>query len=310
MPGPRGKWLVVIAALLLIAAALGVILSGGGAGRRWDEEVLSPGGPDKVAVVRIAGQIGSTGGLVTPGASPDEIVGQLDRASTDERVKAVIVELDTPGGGVVASDTIYAKVRQVRRRKPVIALMEDVAASGGYYIAAGANEVVANGASLTGSIGVILLVPNVQRAADKLGIEPVVIKSGPYKDIASPFREMTPEEHRILQTLIDEAYAQFVSVVAAGRRLDPARVREIGDGRVYTGRQARELGLVDYLGGRDRAFARARTLAHTPRASLVRYTRRRGLFERVLGLTSGIGARLPAGVDVELRPGLKYLWIP
>jgi protease-4 len=192
----------------------------------------------------------------------------------------------------------------------VVALMEDVAASGGYYIAAGANEVVANGSTLTGSIGVILMVPNVQRAADKLGIEPVVIKSGPYKDIASPFRQMTPEEHQILQALIDEAYAQFVSVVAAGRRLDPARVREIADGRVYTGRQAKELGLIDHLGGRDRAFARARALGRAPRASLVRYERRPGLLGTFLGVAAGLGPKLPAGVDVELRPGLKYLWIP
>ncbi|MGH2770521.1 MAG: S49 family peptidase, partial [Actinomycetota bacterium] len=153
-----------------------------------------------------------------------------------------------------------------------------------------------------------------EKAADKLGIRPMVFKSGPHKDLASPFRTPTPEEEAILQGVIDEAYGQFVAAVASGRKMAEARVREIADGRIYTGAQARSLGLVDHLGGRDLALRRARELAKAPRARLVRYTRSPGLLGSLVGIRgaslSGLLPERARGLGIDLTPGLKYLWLP
>lgn len=307
---------MLVAVLLLgglwVAAVTLPGRAGGGAAR-WEEEVLEEGGPKKVAVVTLFGEITADPDTRADGAGAGKVTSQLEQAIEDGDVAAVLLDLDTPGGTVVGSDLILRKVREVRRAgKPVVGLMQEVAASGGYYVAAGADEVVANPSTLTGSIGVILVVPNVERAADKIGIQPVVIKSGPHKDIASPFREMTPEERAILQGVIDEAYAQFVGVVAEGRKLAEPRVRELADGRIYTGAQAKEAGLVDHLGDRDLAFRRATELGRAPGASLVRYVRKPGLLEDVLGLPRRItaGEVLREGLGIDLRPGLKYLWLP
>lgn len=318
MAGKRGRLILVGLVVVLFVAALWVAafsLAGRVPGRftgEWDEEVLEAGGRDKIAVVAVAGEITSDLSPFAGGAAAGKVLSQLDQALEDPDVRGVVIDLETPGGTVVGSDLIYRKLAEVRDRgKPAVALMNEVAASGGYYIAAGATEVVANPATLTGSIGVILFIPNVARAADKVGIEPVVIKSGPLKDIGSPFRDMTLEERTILAAIIDEAYGQFVAVVAEGRELPEARVREIADGRIYTGRQAQSLGLVDHLGGRELAFSRARELSKAEDATVVRYTRSPGLLETVLGIPPGFSAPdlLEEGLGVDLRPGLKYLWL-
>lgn len=281
--------------------------------RKWREELLlgNPRGP-KVAMIPIHGPITSTRRV--PGGTADDTVLLLHRAIEDPKVTAVILDLETPGGAVVSSDIIHRKVREVRRKgKPAVALMGDVAASGGYYIAAAANEIVANSATLTGSIGAIWMVANLEGTADKIGLKPTIIKSGTHKDIASPFRKISPEDLKILQTLIDQAYGQFVAVVSEGRRIEEEKVREIADGRIYTGAQARELGLIDHLGGRELALRRARELADAPRAGLVRYVRAPGILEnlvRVPPRAVGLEGVLGGFPDLDLRPGLKYLWLP
>jgi protease-4 len=312
----RAVWILIAAGILAVlalwAAAFAFILPGGGGFYgEYEERVIKEGSQDKVVLIDVLGEITSVpAGPLTEAATDDAITSQLDQAVEDPEVVGVILDLDTPGGSVVASDNIYRKVLDLRTKgKPVVALMEEVAASGGYYISAAANEVVANPTTITGSIGVIILIPNVEEAANKLGIRPIVIKSGPHKDIASPFRDIPPDELEILKGLIDEAYTQFVQVVASGRKMDEGRVREIADGRILTGNQAKSLGLIDHLGGLDLALGRVRALAESPRASLVRYQRAFGLGDLFASLGAGRNS-ISQELVSELRPGLKYLWLP
>ena len=219
-----------------------------------------------VAIVRVEGQI-------LPGDAPDGLFGvggayaelitrQLRALQRNPAVKAVVLRVDSPGGEVVASDEIAKEVKRTREAgKKVVVSMGSLAASGGYYVSAGADRILANPTTTTGSIGVIGVIPNAQELLSTLGIQIQVIKSGPFKDQGSPFRPLTDEERAIFQRMIDEAYEQFVQVIAEGRKLDPARVREIGDGRIYTGLQAQQLGLVDEFGDLRRAIQVAAELA-------------------------------------------------
>jgi protease-4 len=151
---------------------------------------------------------------------------------------------------VVPSQEIYQEVRSIREKgKKVVVSMGSVAASGGYYIAAASDKIVANPGTLTGSIGVIMELANVEGLLQKIGVQSVVIKSGRHKDIASPFRKMTPEERELIQKVLDDVHDQFIDAVAEGRSMQPSEVRALADGRIFTGRQAKEKGLVDELGG-------------------------------------------------------------
>lgn len=320
MAAGKGKWVFIILAIILVSSLwIGAIVffftrssgSGGEFAGEFKEKVVDEGNTDKVVMIGLSGVITSeaTGPEVI---NDDDVDKQLDQAVDDDNVVAVILDLDTPGGEVVASDNINRQVQKVRRaRKPVVALMNATAASGGYYIAAASNEIVANSETLTGSIGVILTVFNVEGAASKLGIEEIVIKSGPHKDIASPFRPIPPDEQKILQDLVDQSYARFIDVVARGREMESAKVRELADGRIYSGAQAQRLGLVDRLGDRDTAFNRAKALAKAPGAQLVRYEKSVSLGQ----LLNPLGAAAQRGTleqqtGIHLRPTLKYLWLP
>ncbi|TEU22242.1 MAG: signal peptide peptidase SppA [Anaerolineales bacterium] len=269
---------------------------------------------DAVAIVRVEGVIVSGSPPVSPfgdgGAYSDQIVEHLEQAQKDSSVKAIVLRINSPGGSVVASDEIYQQM--LKMEKPIVVSMGELAASGGYYISAPADLVMANPATLTGSIGVIAQVTNLEELMEKIGVEVVVIKSGIHKDEGSPFREMTEEEKAIWQAIIDEAYGQFVTIVAEGRDLPEEKVREIADGRVYTGKQAMEQGLVDELGNLPQAIDRAAELGGIegePR--LVEYHRPPTLFETFLGsLVSPFQpfdlARL---LDLEGRPSLQYLYL-
>lgn len=274
MSGKRWVALVTAGVLFLGMVYVAGRLGGGGASRstgRWQEEFVQGEGLDKVAVVEIEGEIMDTSDLPQAAASED-IVSQLRQARLDDAVKAVILDLNTPGGSVVASDQIHSEVLELRRAgKPVVASMGEVAASGGYYVASAAERIVANPSTFTGSIGVILVLLNLEGTAGKIGVEPIVIKSGRLKDIGSPFRTLTEEEREILQAMIDESYDRFVDVVSEGRHLPETEVRELATGRPYTGSQARDLGLVDRLGNFDAAVEVARRLAGLEQATVVRY---------------------------------------
>jgi protease IV len=176
------------------------------------------------------------------------VVDQLKKYRKDSRVKAIILRIDSPGGGTAASQEIYREVQRTVPQKKVVASMGNVAASGGYYVALPANKIVANPATLTGSIGVIMELSNIKELLNKIGVSREAVKSGPYKDIGSPVREMKPEERRLLEDVIKNVHQQFIDVVIKGRRLSREQVEKIADGRIFTGEQARDLGLVDALG--------------------------------------------------------------
>jgi protease-4 len=215
---------------------------------------------DAVAVMQLSGAIssGSEDYFSTQGITPDLVADLLEQAAADSAIKAVVVSVNSPGGSVVASDEIYHALLEFE--KPVVVWMGEMAASGGYYISCGGDHVFAHPGTLTGSIGVISQFFNAEELMDKVGVDVVVIISGPSKDIGSPFREMTEDEQAIWEGIIDEVYDGFVEIVAQARGLPLEDVRELADGRVYTGRQALELGLVDEVGLLGDAIAKAAEL--------------------------------------------------
>ena len=312
------RWVALVVAALLFVAMVYVVGRAAGtvpaAGGPFEEVAVQGEGADKIALIDVQGEIvGTDEEALAEGASAEELRAQLRQAARDDGVKAVILRLNTPGGSVVASDEIYREVLELRRSgKPVVASMGEVAASGGYFVSAAADRVVANPSTITGSIGVILVLLNLQGATGKLGIEPVVFISGRLKDIGSPFRDMTEEERQILQRLLDESYERFVEVVAEGRHMSELEVRELADGRPISGYQALRAGLVDRLGDLDTAVEVARELAGLDVATVVQY-------ERPLSLSDLLGRGLFPGVGDPLGnlersvggtgPALKYLYV-
>jgi protease-4 len=212
---------------------------------------LNKGG---LAEIEVVGGIVSRG-TGTNSASSHRIVQAIRQAEKDN-VKGLLVTVDSPGGSAAASQEVYSEILRFKNKAkiPVICSMGDIAASGGYYIAAAADEIVANRATLTGSIGVIMYLFNAQGLLNKVGIAPEVIKTGPFKDIASPYRPMTPPERQLLQDLIGNTYQQFLGDVAKGRKMTLDQVKSLAGGRIYTGEQAQKLKLVDSLGSRTDAI--------------------------------------------------------
>jgi len=206
---------------------------------------------DKVGVLEVKGVIGN----VQP------TIEELAKFRKDGSVKAVVVRIESPGGGVSPSQELYQEIRRTVREKPVVVSMGSVAASGGYYIACAAQKIYANPGTITGSIGVILQFTNFEELLKKIGFRMEVVKSGPYKDVGNPGREMTAEEKAYLQDMVDNVHQQFVRDVARGRRMKVEKVREVADGRIFTGEQAMELGLVDELGNLKDAINAAAKMA-------------------------------------------------
>ena len=208
---------------------------------------------ERIALVRIEG-------VITDSKS---VIEELHRYRDDQSVKAILLRIDSPGGAVVPSQEIYDEVKKIKEagKKKIVSSMGTVAASGGYYIAAGTERIIANPGTLTGSIGVIMETANVEGLLQKIGVESVTIKSGKNKDVGSPFRKMKEEERALLQSVLDDVHAQFIEAVAQGRSLEIEKVRAFSDGRIFTGRQAKELGLVDELGSLEAAVKRTAELA-------------------------------------------------
>jgi len=215
---------------------LATLVSGG----RSSKPLAPLPGMDKVALVKIEGLL----------VNADHIVEEINDHADDSSVKAIIIRIDSPGGGVVVSQEIYNAVLNARKtgKKKVVMSLGSVAASGGYYIAAAGDRIVANPGTLTGSIGVKMEFANVEKLLEKIGVKGMVVKAGEYKDIGSPYREMSEPEKKLLQAVIDDVHSQFIEAVAKGRNLPEADVKAIADGRVFTGRQALQLKLVDQLG--------------------------------------------------------------
>ncbi len=193
---------------------------------------------DKIAIVEIKGII----------TQSTEIIEEIRHYADDETVKAVILRIDSPGGGVGPSQEIHREVVKLKTKKKVLASMGSVAASGGYYIACASDLIVANPGTITGSIGVVMEFTNLEELLKKIGVKGVVLKGGEHKDIGSPFREMTPGEKKIMQEVIDNVHQQFIKAVAEGRKMEQAKVIPVADGRIFTGEQAKQFGLVDEMG--------------------------------------------------------------
>jgi protease-4 len=208
-------------------------------------------GGEKIAVIEVRGVI----------LDPQPVVERLVKLRKNENVKAIVLRIDSPGGGVGPAQEIFAEVKKAQKEKKVLVSMGSVAASGGYYIACGADKILANPGSITGSIGVIVESLNVEELLRKLGLRSMVVKSGKHKDLGSPLRPMTEEERKLLQGVLDSVHEQFIRAVAEGRKLPVEKVRELADGRIFSGEQARELGLVDELGNLEDTLAMAAKLA-------------------------------------------------
>lgn len=220
---------------------------------------------EQIAVVRIEGPIVSSTpvGFAAGGvAAADQIVDELKQARENPEIRAVVLRLNTGGGTTVGSDEIGQEVERVRKAgKPVVASMGEMAASGGYWISAKADKIVANPSTLTGSIGVIIQITKLKELYEKIGVETTNFTTGPYKDMGATNKEISPEEAKIFQSLIDDSYEEFVKVVAEGRNMDIARAKTLADGRIYSGKQAKEVGLVDELGNFQEAVDLAAKLA-------------------------------------------------
>ncbi len=228
----------IVLGLIIVGVILGVfLLSLLFLSRLGEKRAFALG--DKIAVVDIKGVI----------TSSRNIIDQIDAYKEDDGVKAIILRINSPGGSVGPSQEIYGEVLKAREKKKVIASIASVGASGGYYVACASDLIVANPGTITGSIGVVMEFSNVEELLKKIGLRSYVIKSGRHKDIGSPLRQMTPEEKSILQGVIDSVHTQFIRAVAEGRNMEESKVRQIADGRIFSGEQARELGLVDRLGG-------------------------------------------------------------
>ena len=200
---------------------------------------------EKVGVVEVKGYI----------ADPQETIQDIRRYREDKSIKAIVIRIDSPGGGVGPSQEISRELQRTLQDKKVIASLGAVAASGGYYIASAASGIVANPGTITGSIGVIMGFTDIQGLLQKIGVTPVVVKSGEYKDIGSPVRTMTDAERTLLQTFSDQVHRQFITAIAEGRHIEYEKVASVADGRILTGENAHELGLVDRLGNLEDAIA-------------------------------------------------------
>jgi len=245
-----------------------------------------PGGA-KVAVVEVEGVIGVTAerSLDTEG-----IIRTLGEYRDDPAVRAVVLRINSPGGVVAPTQEIFTAVRRLRdAKKPVVASLGSVAASGGYYVAVAADRIYASPGTLTGSIGVVMQLANLEGLLKKVGVEYIVVKAGAYKDVGSFARSMTPEERRILQALLDDVYDQFILAVADGRGLEPKDVRAFAEGRIYSGRQAQRLKMVDDLGGLEDAIEAAAKMAGLPPKPKVVYPRRRFSLRDLLRNELGLG---------------------
>jgi len=337
----RGWKFFALALLVLLLGSLFInvlhLLGGGSVhgksvrsdGLWYEEHLIEKAAPGhsskhKIAVIDVLGMI--TGHNFDGDVNMVKIIkDQLSLAAEDEDVKAVLLKVDSPGGEVLASDDIYRYIEDFQKKsgKPVVASMGSLAASGGYYVSAPCQWIVANELTITGSIGVIMQGYNYRRLMDKVGVQPMVFKSGKFKDMLSgdkPLEEVQPEEKKMVQDLIDETFGKFKQIVADGRKQAGTKNKgggrplvdnwsEYADGRILSGRQAHELGFVDELGSFETAVARALKLANIPDADLITYRRPfdfANIF-RIFGKTEATTLKVDLGFDLpKLQVGRLY----
>ena len=283
-----------ICLLILIGIVFFVAMYGLGLFR--GENPLNIG--EKVGVIPIEGIIGDS----------SDLIDQINEFADNNGIRAVVLRIDTPGGSVAPSQEIYQAVRELRKKKKVVVSMGSVAASGGYLIAVAADRIVANPGTITGSISAVMHYANVEELLKKVGIRSSAIKSGKFKDIGSPVREMTEEERSLIQGIVDDIYDQFVRTVSENRKIPLSKIIQLADGRIFTGRQAKELGLVDDLGGlQDAVHLAGRLSGMKEKPEIVYGMKKKTTLWRYLmeNMTSAVSEEIRKN-SAELR-GAQYL---
>ena len=286
-------------------------------------------GRDKIAMIEVEGMLmnAKSGGFLQPTENPLSLfTQQMNQAARDKDVKAVLLRVNSPGGTVTTSDAMYEIVMRFKQKtnKPVVASMQEVAASGGYYVALAADRTMAQPTTVVGSIGVIFSTFDFSGTMNKIGAQANSIKSGPLKDMGSPFKNLTPEERAVMQGIVDEYYARFIDKLETHRQMPDTSLRDtVTDGRVFSGQRAKELGLIDEVGLLEDAIKVTRKMADAPKASVVMYKRPYGYRGSIYAETNlpepqmagGSGAgpnvtklELPGGP--LLPTGFYYLWNP
>ncbi len=299
----------ILLLLCLTSIIIGIILIG-----KQDEKkkISSPFEESGIAILNIYGEIGisSQDGAFLKGVQgADYITKRLGRIAKDKRIKALVVRINSPGGSVAASQEIYKGLLNLKKKGvKVIISMGDVAASGAYYIAISGDKIIADEGSIVGSIGVIFFSPNIENLMEKLGVKFNVIKSGKYKDIGSFSREMTEEEREIIQRLIDKTFLQFFKAVSRMRKIPEIKLKEIADGRVFIGEEAKELGLIDEIGTfQDAIIIAARLVGIKGEPKIIDERQPMERFmEEFLSITGGLKPKI--GIDNFAK--CKYIWQP
>ena len=251
---------------------------------------------EKIGLVEIVGMI----------TDSRDVVNQISLYRRDNSILGIILRIDSPGGAVAPSQEIYEEVLKTRKEKKIISSLGSMAASGGYYIASSSEHIIANPGTLTGSIGVIFASSNIEELINKIGLKPVVIKSGKFKDSGSPVRTMTKEEKNLLQGVVDDVHSQFVQAIVNGRNLPESEVRKIADGSVFTGKRALDLKLVDQLGGLEDSIEwMKRTLHLKNRPKIVQKKEKASLFQFLL---ENFSQEWFTATSLYRRPTLQFLW--
>lgn len=287
-----------------------------------EEKRISGAGNEKVLLMDLSGVISShdSDGLISKPSMVAQIKEQLNRAGEDPNVKAVVLRINSPGGTVTASDIIYHELQAFKQRRkiPVVASIMDVGASGGYYIAMAADQVMVHPSSVTGSLGVIMMTVNARGLLEKIGLEANTITSGPRKDMGSPLRSMTDEERAIFHSVIMSFYERFLNVIREGRKnLSAETIRKLADGRIYSGEQATAIGLTDGIGYLDDAIDVAKREAGLKEASVVTYRRpgeyKNNIYSQLLGGSGNALSLTNLDLTAMFRggtPQFMYLWMP
>jgi protease-4 len=315
--GPRA--LVLLLAVVVLSACSVISLDLTPQVRPLKETTVEGTGADKVLLVDLAGVLAEEP-IFTFEAKPQvpllaRVREELEKAAEDDRVRALVLRINSPGGTVTASDIVYHEITRfkARRKIPVVAAILDVGASGGYYVALAADRIVAHPTTVTGSIGVLMLTVNSGGLLEKIGVSTTYIKSGQYKDMGNPFRGLTTEERAIFQEVIDRLYGRFVTLVAKERRLDESKVRALADGRIYTAEEALSFGLVDRIGYLEDAIALAKGSAGLTDAKIVAYHRPRQ-YRATIYSAADPPAPSASALDlvrlVASGPRFLYLWWP
>jgi len=290
--------------------------------RPLEETAVEGEGRDKVLLLDLSGAITDAPtkhafGLIEEESTVARVQSELKKAAKDARVRALVLRINSPGGGVTASDDVYTEIVRFKRelKIPVVAALGDLAASGGYYVACAADALVAHPTTVTGSIGVILVNLNLEGLLGKIGVRNETFKAGEHKDLLSPLRGATPEERRIVQSILDSLHARFVSVVRESRpKLDAGRITELTDGRIFDASQALDAGLVDGIGSLRDAVALAQKAAGLEKARVVMYRRaderRENLYSRADGPAQVNLLALDLAAVAGDGPRFMYLWAP